>query len=149
MNHEANVTEQYNHEIKHVRKELLYEFSRTSHLELSDRESLRKFACGSNLNDSIKVCNVSLKKILSERECDLTSLYALVYSTAKAITAQVGVKVNRKKNYQVNKPPKWTVKIQKEIDLLWAEISILNEVSKAANLKTRQLRKIRRKYKIS
>ena len=91
MNHEANVTEQYNHEIKHVRKELLYEFSRTSHLELSDRESLRKFACGSNLNDSIKVCNVSLKKILSERECDLTSLYALVYSTAKAITAQVGV----------------------------------------------------------
>ena len=141
VNHEADVTElfaeQYTHEIKHARKEILNEFSRTSHLELSDREPLPKLACGSKLNESIKIYNVALKEILSERDCDLTSLNALVYSTAKAITAQVGVKVNRKKNYQVNKPPKWKVKIQKEIDLLRAGISILNEVSKGANLKIR------------
>ena len=41
------------------------------------------------------------------------------------------------------------MKIQKAIDLLPAEISILNEVSKGINLKTRKLRKIKRKYKIS
>ena len=153
VNLEADVTElfaeQYNHEIKHAHKEIVNQFSRTSHLELSDREPLPKLACGSKLNESIKVYNVALKEILSERECDLTSLNALVYSTAKATTAKVGVKVNMKKNYQVNKPPKWKVKIQKEIDLLRAEISILNEVSKGANLKTRKLRKIKRKYKIS
>ena len=57
--------------------------------------------------------------------------------------------VNRKKYYQVNKPPKWKVKIQKEIDLLRAEMSIFNEVSKGVNLKIRKLRKIKRKYKIS
>ena len=153
VNHEADVTElfaeQYNHAIKHACKEIVIEFSRTSHLDLSDREPLPKLACGSKLNESIKIYNVALKEILSERECDLTSLNALVYSTAKAITAQVGVKVNRKKNYQVNKPPKWKVKIQKEIDLLRADISFLNEVSKGANLKIRKLRKIKRKYKIS
>ena len=104
--------------------------SKTRRLELTDREPLPKLACSSKLNESIKFYYVAPKEILSERECDLTSLNALVYSTAKAITAQVGVKVNRKKNYQVNKPPKWKAKIQKEIDLLRAEISILNEVSK-------------------
>ena len=128
VNHEADVTElfaeQYNHEIMHARKEILNEFSRTSHLELSDREPLPKLACGVKLNESIKVYNVSLKEILSERECDLTSINAFVHSTAKAITTQVRVKVNRKKNYQVNKPPKWKVKILKEIGLLQAEISI-------------------------
>ena len=41
------------------------------------------------------------------------------------------------------------MKIQKEIDLLRAEISILSDVSKGANLKTRKLGKIKRKYKIS
>ena len=95
------------------------------------------------------MCNLALKDILAEREYDLTALNKVIYSTAKAVTTQVGVKMNRKRATHVNKLPKWKVKMQKVIEVIRAEILILNEISTGVNMKTRMPRNIKMKYKFS
>ena len=62
---------------------------------------------------------------------------------------QMGVKSKKKKSKHINKPPKWKVKIQKEIDALRAELSILDEISKGNAVKTRKARKVRNRNNVT
>ena len=61
----------------------------------------------------------------------------------------MGVKTKKKKSKHTNKPPKWKVKIQKEIDALRAELSILVEISKGTTVKTRKARKVRNRNNVT
>ena len=112
------------------------EFSRTEHQGFSERDPLPKITNSAKLNLKIKLYNVALKKILTNKECDLSNLNAIIYATRKAISNQMGIKTKTKKSKHTNKPPKWKVKIQKEIDALRAELSILDEISKGTAVKT-------------
>ena len=59
------------------------------------------------------------------------------------------VKTKKKKSKHADKPSKWKVKIQKEIDALQAELSILDEISKGTAVKTRKARKVRNRYNVT
>ena len=61
----------------------------------------------------------------------------------------MGVKTKKKKSKYTNKPPKWKVKIQKEIDALRAELSILDGISKGTAVKTRKARKVRNRNNVT
>ena len=61
----------------------------------------------------------------------------------------MGVKTKKEKSKHTNKPPKWKVKIQKEIDALRAEFSILDEISKGTAVKTRKARKVRNRSNVT
>ena len=138
-----NFTEQYSQEIEEARLDILREFSRTVHQDFSEREPLPKITNSAKLNLKIKLYNVVLKKILTNKECDLSNLNAIIYATGKAISNQMGVKTKKKKSKHTNKPLKWKVKIQKEIDALRAELSKLDEISKGTAVKTVKARKVR------
>ena len=125
------------------------EFSRTEHQDFSERDPLPKITNSAKLNLKIKLYNVALKKILTNKECDLSNLNAIIYATGKAISNQMGVKTKNKKSKHTNKPPKWKVKIQKEIDALREELSILDEISKGTAGKTRKARKVRNRNNVT
>ena len=114
------------------------EFSRTEHQDFSERDPLPKIINSAKLNLKIKLYNVALKKILTNKECDLSNLNAMIYATGKAISNQMGVKTKKKKR-----------RIQKEIDDLWAELSILDEISKGTAVKTRKATKVRNRNNVT
>ena len=144
-----NFTEQYSQEIEEARLEILREFSRTEHQQFSERDPLPKIANSAKLNLKIKLYNVALKKILVNKECDLSNLNAIIYATGKAISNQMSVKTKKKKSKHTNKPPKRKVKIQQEIDALRAELSIIDEISKGTAAKTRKARKVRNRNNVT
>jgi len=51
---------------------------------------------------SIKLYNLALRDTLAEREYDLTALNNLIYSTAKAVTTRVGIKIGREPHMSTN-----------------------------------------------
>ena len=61
----------------------------------------------------------------------------------------MGVKTKKKKSKHTNKPPKRKVKIQKEIDALLVELSILDEISKGTAVKTKKARKVRNRNNVT
>ena len=122
------------------------EFSRTEHQDFSERDPLPKITNSAKLNLKIKLYNVALKKILTRKECDLSNLNAIIYATGKAISNQMSVKTKKKKSKHTNKPPKWKVKIYKEIDALQA---FLDEISKGTAVKTREARKVRNRNNVT
>ena len=144
-----NFTEQNSQEIEEARLDILREFSRTEHQDFSERDPLPKITNSAKLNRKIKLYNIVLKKILTNRECDVSNLNAIIYVTGKAISNQIRVKTKKMKSKHANKPPKWKVKIQREIDALWAELSILDEISKGAAVKTRKARKVRNRNNVT
>ena len=115
-----NFTEQYSQEIEEARLDAFSEFSRTEHQDFSERDPLPKITNSAKLNFKIKLDHFALKKILTNKECDLSNLNAIIYPTGKVISNQIGVKTKKKKSKHTNKIPKWKVKIQKEIDALQA-----------------------------
>ena len=119
------------------------EFIRTGHQDFSERDPLPKITNSAKLNLKIKLYNVALKKNMTNKECHLSNLNAKISATGKAISNQMGVKTKKKKSKHTNKPPRWKVKIQKEIDALRAELSILDEASKGIAVKSRKARKVR------
>ena len=71
----------------------------------------------------------------------------LTYSTAKAITERCGMK-KKSRNRTNHKQPAWKRKIQEEIEAFRGELSILEDLSKGVNVKTRKGQKVKRKYKL-
>ena len=53
----------------------------------------------------------------------------------------------KNRNRTSHKQAAWKRKIQKEIEALRGELSILDDLSKGINVKTRKGRKVKRKYK--
>ena len=80
---------------------------------------------------------------------NLTELNELIYATGKVLQKRCGVKHKRKQN-SVRKPnkPKWQVKIDKEIENLRKEISLLEELQKDKEIRSGKARKVIRKYRI-
>ena len=138
-----NFIEPYSQEIEEARLDMWCELSRTEHQDFSERDSLPKITNSGTLNIKIKFNNVALKKIVRNKECDLSNLNAIIYATGKAISNQMGVQTKRKKSKHTK------VKIQKKIDVLRAEFSILDEISKGTAVKTRKARKVRNRNNVT
>ena len=66
----------------------------------------------------------------------------LTYSIAKAITERCGMK-KKNRNRTSHKQPAWKSKIQKEIESFRGELSLLEDLSKGINVKTRKGQKLK------
>ncbi|XP_042889217.1 uncharacterized protein LOC122264411 [Penaeus japonicus] len=135
--------------IEEAYQNIIREMSVVDLTEMTTRENLPKITLNSKANEMIKLYNVALKEVIKHIGKDLNTINNLFYSTAKVITSELGVKVKKKRQYNTNKPPKWKVKLQKEIDSLRAEISILDEMLKGTNVKTRKAKTIMKKNNIT
>ena len=146
-NCDLNFIEQNETVIGQMRSDILREYTKIRNIEMKDRQSLVKVKSNKQALKQIKIANYAMKEILEELEPDLTELNQLIYATA----CVVNPKTNNNSKPKTNKckKPKWKEKIEREIEYFRGEISILEELSKGVAVKTRNARKVIRKYKLS
>ena len=141
--------ERFGEKIDEAREEIIRVYSQISETSFEDRENLPKLLFNHKTNTRVQIFDYALKRIIEQAEFDFSSFNDLLYATAKAASVSLGVKTRKKsKRSYVNKAPKWKRKLQSEIDSLRAEISILDELSRGVQVKTRKARKLKRELKI-
>ena len=117
-------------------------------MNIEERESLLKLETNKRNKLNIRIGNIAIDQIIKDiKPKDITTLNELTYSTAKAITERYGMK-KKNRNKTSHKQPAWKRKIQEEIEAIKGELSIMEDLSKGINVKTRKGGKVKRKYKL-
>ena len=70
----------------------------------------------------------------------------MLYAWAKTVKSKLGVKQKKKRKPDKSKKTKW--KIEKKNEMIRGDMSMLGEIEKNKEPKTRKARKVIRKYKI-
>ena len=65
------------------------------------------------------------------------------------IESKFGVKLKKTRKSDKSEKPKWKINIEQEVDKMRGEMSILSEIERSKDPKTRKARKVIRKYKIN
>ena len=73
----------------------------------------------------------------------------MLYACAKTVESKPGEKPKKKRKSDKNKKPKWKINTEQEIETMRGEMSILNEIERNKDPKTRKARKVVRKYKVT
>ena len=142
------VKEVHLQEITETKTEILNEYMKIKQTKMQDREQLLKISRNNQNKKMINIGNKALERILNECTIeDMTALNELTYATAKVIERQC-LPNRKKKKATTHKKPAWKLKIEKEIEAMRGEISILDELSRGNNVKSRKGRKVKRKYKL-
>ena len=58
----------------------------------------------------------------------MNDVNTMLYACAKIVESKLGVKPEKKRKPDKNKKPKWKVNIEKEIETMRREMSILSEI---------------------
>jgi len=74
----------------------------------------------------LKMANAIIAELCNEIELDLTDLN----TATKTLETRLGIKTKKKKKSNSHKNPRWKVKIEKEIESMRSEISILTEMGR-------------------
>ena len=99
--------------------------------------------------DTLQIGNTALKHTCKLTTPDLTELNQLIYATAKVLQSKCGIRCKKKKpRLTPHKKPRWKLKIEKEIETMRSEISILEELQKNKDVRTGKACKVKRKYKL-
>ena len=61
----------------------------------------------------------------------------------------LNLELNQKRKENKNQKPKWKINVEKKIETMKAEMSKLREIERNKDPRTRKLRKVIRKYKIT
>ena len=79
----------------------------------------------------------------------MNDVNTMLYACAKTVESKLGVKPKKKRKPDKNKKPKWKINIEKEIETMRGEMSILGGTERNKDPKARKARKAIRKYKIT
>ena len=114
-----------NVEIKIMKEKMLREVGIIQNAEISDRKPLHKIQ--NNRENQLKICtgNNALKEILKMSEPNLMQLNNVLYATAKVLTEECTN--NKRRTGNRRKKPLWKEKIEKEIEHMRGELSIISE----------------------
>ena len=119
-------------DVEIMRQNILRELGIVQNIEMNTREILHKIQSNKNTKLKIKAGNNALKEILKVREPNLNELTNLIYATAKvAIEECTGCK-KRKDNKR--RKPIWKEKIEKEIEQMRGDLSIISECQRGINV---------------
>ena len=116
------------------------------HTEIKEREPIRKIQ---NYKKNKRMTNLSsyiFEGTVREMTVEKNEYNKLVYATAKVVPDLCSLK--RKKKVNARKKPSWKQKMEKEIEHLGGELSILSELERGINVKGKISRKLKSKYKL-
>ena len=117
-------------------------------MNIEEREPLMKLHTNKKNKLNIRIGNIALDQIIKDiKPKDIITLNELTYSTAKAITERCSMK-KKNRNRTSHKQPTWKRKIQEKTETFRGELSILEDLSKGINVKTRKGQIVKRKYKL-
>ena len=116
---------------------------------MSERENLTKVKVKKSQEKYLNFANVAIQGFFDDTELDMNDVNTMLYACAKTVESKLGVKPKKKRKPDKNKKPKWKINIEKEIETMRGEMSILSEIERNKDPKTRKARKVIRKYKIT
>ena len=79
----------------------------------------------------------------------MNDVNAMLYGCAKTVESKFGAKLKKTRKSDKSEKPKWKINIEQEVDKMRGEMSILSEIERSKDPKTRKARKVIRKYKIT
>ena len=91
--------------------------------------------------------NYTFESIVREMTVEINEYNELVYATAKVVTELCSP--TRKRKVNPRKRPSRKLKMEKEIEHLRGELSIVSELQRGINVKGKMCRKLKRKYKLN
>ena len=91
--------------------------------------------------------NYTFESIVREMRVGMNEYNELVYPIAKVVTKLCSP--TRKRKVNARKRPSWKLKLEKEIEHLRGELSILSELERGINVKGKMCRELKKKYKFN
>ena len=126
---QADKIEQVNYELEPETKELKEEILRKMHqikyMRVEEREKLCEFRSDKRARLLMNRSKIT-KEILLEFEETLENINEVIDAGAYLVTEKLNGKPKKYTNRRTNKKPRWKEKIEKEINELRGEVSILN-----------------------
>ena len=74
--------------------------------------------------------NLAIQKFCDDIELDMNDVNTMLYACAKTVESKLGVKPKKKRKPDKNKKPKWKNNIEKEIETMRGEMSILSKIER-------------------
>ena len=115
---------------------------------MSKRENLTKVKIKKSQEKYFNFANVAIQRFCDNIELDMNDVNTMLYACAKTVESKHGVKPKKKRKPDKNNKTKWKINIEKEIETMRGEMSILCEIERNIDPKTRKARNVIRKYKI-
>ena len=79
----------------------------------------------------------------------MNDINAMLHACEKTVESKFEVKLKKPRKSDKNEKPKLKINIEQEIEMMRGEMSILSEIERNKDPKTRKARKAIRKYKIT
>ena len=137
-------------QICQMKEQILCELTKVKNTKMEDRESLRKVNNNKHSKEQVRLGNIATRKILEDLKPNLTQLNEIIYASAKVLE-NICIKDTKQRNRNHNKKPGWKLRIEREIEIIRGEISIMEEFTRSENIKkfkSRKARKVKKEYKL-
>ena len=112
---------------------------------MSERGNLTKVKVKKAQEKYLNFANLAIQEFSDDIELDMNDVTTMLYVCAKIVESKPGVKLEKKRKPDKNEKPKWKINIEKKIETMRGEMSILCEIERNKNPKTRKARKVIRK----
>ena len=109
---------------------------------MSERENPTKVKIKKSQEKYLNFANLAIQEFSDDIELDMNDVNPMLYAGEKTVESKLGVKPKKKRKRDKNKKPKWKIDIEKEIETLRGDMSILSEIERNNDPKTRKGRKV-------
>ena len=129
---EAEKTEhkiyEFEPETKEIKEEVLRKIHQIKYIKIEETEKLCKIRSDKKVKILIYRTKIATKEILCEYEEVLETMNEDIYERSYVVKEKPNRKSKKFTNRRVNKKPRWKEKLDKEINELTGEVSILDEL---------------------
>ena len=93
---------------------------------MSERENLTNVKVKRSQEKCLNFANLAIQEFCDDIELEINDVNTILYACAKTVESKLGVKPKMKKKPDKNKKPKQKIYIEKEIETMRGEMSILS-----------------------
>ena len=111
-------------------------------MRVEEREKLCKIRSDERVRILINRAKIATKEILRKCEETLENICEVIYTGAYVVTEKLNGKPKEYTNRRTNKKSRWKEKIEKEINELRGEVSILDELIRVVKVRSRILNRM-------
>ena len=94
---------------------------------MSESGNLTKVKIKKSQEKYLNFANLAIQEFCDDIELDMIDVKTMLYAYAKTVESKLRVKTKKKRKPDKNKKPKWRINIEKEIETMRGEMSILSK----------------------
>ena len=145
----AEVHEETNERVAKMAEDIQKKWEICKEMPINERPAIPKIRRDHLAKEAIKHANEAIQDIKDKQSkpLNLTDINQLLYAAASSVAEAVGARPRKPKSRKRTQP-KWKEKIEKEIQKLRGQLSLLNELENGSNVKEKKKKQLERKYNI-